>query len=157
MKTFDFTPLYRSFIGFDHLADLMDSAARTDKSAGYPPYNIETTGDDKYRITLAVAGFGEDELEIKLENNTLVVTGQKADQTVDENTADASKRFLYKGISERNFERKFQLSDHIKVSGANMDKGLLYIDLYRQVPEALKPKNIPINAAAGQNELLENK
>lgn len=140
MKNLDFTPLYRSFIGFDHLANLMDSAARTDKSAGYPPYNIEAIAEDKYRITLAVAGFSEDELNIKLENNTLSVTGNRPDK----NTQTDERRFIYKGISERNFERKFQLGDQIKVSGAQMDKGLLYIDLYREVPEALKPRNIPI-------------
>lgn len=154
MKTLDFTPLYRSFIGFDHLANLMDSAARSDKSAGYPPYNIELTAEDKYRITLAVAGFAEDELEINLENNTLTVTGRKesdAQQNEDE------KRFIYKGISERNFERKFQLSDHIKVSGADMDNGLLHIDLYREVPEALKPKTIPIGNKKSTSELLESK
>ncbi|MER2492823.1 Hsp20 family protein [Catenovulum sediminis] len=154
MKTLDFTPLYRSFIGFDHLANLMDTAARSDKSAGYPPYNIELTAEDKYRITLAVAGFAEDELEINLENNTLTVTGKRADKA--DNAEENDKRFIYKGISERNFERKFQLSDHIKVSGAEMDRGLLHIDLYREVPEALKPKSIPIGNKQ-KSELLENK
>ncbi|MCU4676889.1 Hsp20 family protein [Catenovulum sp. 2E275] len=152
MKTFDFTPLYRSFIGFDHLANMMDAAARSDKSAGYPPYNIELTDEDKYRITLAVAGFAEDELDINLENNTLTVTGKKAKA----DSEDTEKRFIYKGISARNFERKFQLSDHIKVSSAELEQGLLHIDLYREVPEALKPKSIPIGVKKSQ-DLLENK
>ncbi len=152
MKTLDFTPLYRSFIGFDHLANMMDAAARSDKSAGYPPYNIELTDEDKYRITLAVAGFSNEELNINLENNTLTVTGQKAKADSD----DAEKRFIYKGISARNFERKFQLSDHIKVSGADLEQGLLHIDLYREVPEALKPKSIPIGVKQPQ-DLLEDK
>ncbi|WP_026052569.1 Hsp20 family protein [Gayadomonas joobiniege] len=143
MKNLDFTPLYRSFIGFDHLANLMDSAARTEKAAGYPPYNIEATAEDKYRITLAVAGFDESELDINLEKNTLTITGRRADK----NNQDDEQRFIYKGISERNFERKFQLGDQVKVSGAHMDKGLLYIDLYREVPEALKPRRIPIGQA----------
>lgn len=153
MKTFDFTPLYRSFIGFDHLANMMDDAARSDKSAGYPPYNIELTDEDKYRITLAVAGFAEEELDINLENNTLTVTGQKA-KAGDEK--DDKKQFIYKGISARNFERKFQLSDHIKVSGADLEQGLLHIDLYREVPEALKPKSIPIGVKQSQ-DYIENK
>ncbi|KMT63831.1 Hsp20 family protein [Catenovulum maritimum] len=148
MKTFDLSPLYRSFIGFDHLASMMDAAARSDKSSGYPPYNIELIAEDKYRITLAVAGFSEEELTLGIENNTLTVTGEKpqTQETKDE------KRFIYKGISERNFERKFQLSDHIKVSGADIDNGLLHIELYREVPEALKPRTIPIGSKTKQIE-----
>ena len=138
MHTVDFTPLYRSFIGFDHLANLMDAAARNEKQPAYPPYNIEVTGEDQYRITMAIAGFDENELSIETEHNTLLVRGQKADKT-------EGRRFLHQGIAERNFERKFQLSDYIKVTGAQMNHGLLHIELVREVPEALKPRKISIN------------
>lgn len=137
MTTLDFTPFYRSFIGFDHLAGLMDAAARNEKQPAYPPYNIEVTGEDQYRITMAVAGFDQHELSIETEHNKLVVKGQKADKTED-------RRFLHQGIAERNFERKFQLSDYIKVTGANVHSGLLHIELVREVPEALKPRRINI-------------
>lgn len=138
MNTLDFTPFYRSFIGFDHLANLMDAAARNEKQPSYPPYNIEVTGEDQYRITMAIAGFDEAELSIETEHNNLVVRGQKADKT-------EGRRFLHQGIAERNFERKFQLSDYIKVTGAQMSHGLLHIELVREVPEALKPRKISIN------------
>lgn len=138
MNTVDFTPFYRSFIGFDHLANLMDAAARNEKQPAYPPYNIEVTGEDQYRITMAIAGFDENELSIETEHNNLVVRGQKADKT-------EGRRFLHQGIAERNFERKFQLSDYIKVTGAQMSHGLLHIELVREVPEALKPRKISIN------------
>jgi molecular chaperone IbpA len=145
MRNVDLSPLYRSFIGFDHLASLLDSANRADKSNGYPPYNIESVADDKYRITMAVAGFNEDELEIHSEQNTLIVKGVKAEQKEE-------RKYLYQGIAERNFERRFQLSDYIKVIGANMENGLLHIELEREIPEALKPRKIAISS----NKLLEN-
>jgi len=145
MRNVDLSPLYRSFIGFDHLASLLDSANRTDKSNGYPPYNIESVADDKYRITMAVAGFHDDELEIHSEQNTLIVKGVKAEQKEE-------RKYLYQGIAERNFERRFQLSDYIKVIGANMENGLLHIELEREIPEALKPRKIAISS----NKLLEN-
>lgn len=160
MKTFDFTPLYRSFIGFDQLAERIDHAARSDKSAGYPPYNIEVTAEDKYCITLAVAGFSESELTISVQNNTLTVVGKKDEKETSEaaeQQAQDAQRYLYKGISERNFERNFQLSEHVKVAGANMKNGLLSIDLYREVPEALKPKTIPIEISSSAEKRLESK
>jgi len=138
MTNLDFSPFYRSFIGFDHLANLMDAAARNEKQPAYPPYNIEVTGEDQYRITMAIAGFSEDELSIETEHNTLLVKGQRGEKT-------EGRRFLHQGIAERNFERKFQLSDYIKVTGASLAHGLLHIELVREVPEALKPRKIAIN------------
>ena len=146
MRTIDLSPLYRSFIGFDHLASLLDSANRNDKSAGYPPYNIESVAEDKYRITMAVAGFQESELEIQSEHNTLIVKGTKPEANDSE-----PKKYLYQGIAERNFERRFQLGDYIKVVDAQMENGLLHINLEREVPEALKPRTISI----GQKLLTE--
>lgn len=148
MRTVDLSPLYRSFIGFDHLASLMDAAARTDKQPSFPPYNIEALDKDKYRITMAVAGFSEDELSLQSENNTLVVSGTKAGK--DQND---ERKFIHQGIAERNFERKFQLGDHVKVLGADLANGLLSIDLEREIPEALKPRKIEI----GLGNMLESK
>ena len=144
MRNVDLSPLYRSFIGFDHLASQLDSANRSEKSNGYPPYNIESVSEDKYRITMAVAGFSENELDIQSEQNTLVVKGVKAAQK-------EQKKYLYQGIAERNFERRFQLGDYIKVIGAEMENGLLHIELEREIPEALKPRKIEI----GKGKLLE--
>ncbi|MBU2916590.1 MAG: molecular chaperone IbpA [Psychrosphaera sp.] len=137
MRNVDLSPLYRSFIGFDHLASLLDTANRTEKNGGYPPYNIAAVADDKYRITMAIAGFQDSELEIKSEQNTLIVKGVKAEQT-------EQTKYLYQGIAERNFERRFQLGDYIKVLGADLENGLLHIDLEREIPEALKPRKIEI-------------
>jgi molecular chaperone IbpA len=136
----DFSPLYRSFIGFDHLAGLIDKASRADKQSSYPPYNVELLAEDQYRITMAIAGFADEELEIESKQNTLVVTGTKPG-----NKEDTTRKFLHQGIAERNFERKFQLGDHVKVIGAFMEHGLLHIDLEREIPEALKPRKIAIN------------
>lgn len=136
----DFSPLYRSFIGFDHLAGLIDKASRADKQSSYPPYNVELLADDKYRITMAVAGFAEQELDIQSEHNNLVITGTKAAEKTK-----VERKFLHQGIAERNFERKFQLGDHVKVIGAFMENGLLHVDLEREIPEALKPRKIAIN------------
>mgnify|MGYP000552776266 CR=1 FL=1 len=136
----DFSPLYRSFIGFDHLASLIDKASRAEKQPSYPPYNIELLADDKYRITMALAGFGENELEIESKENNLVITGTKP--IVKDKT---DRKFVHQGIAERNFERKFQLGEHVKVIGAFMENGLLHIDLQREIPEALKPRKIAIN------------
>ncbi len=146
MRTIDLSPLYRSFIGFDHLASMIDAASRNEKQNSYPPYNIELLAEDKYRITMAVAGFDKSEVSIEVQENTLSVTGKKASKE------DAERRYLHKGISERNFERKFQLGDHVKVLTADMDNGLLHIDLERVIPEAMKPRRIEIGA-----NLLENK
>jgi len=137
MSTFDFSPFYRSFIGFDHLVNLMDAAARNEKQPAYPPYNIEVTGEDQYRITMAVAGFEPHELAIETERNTLLVRGQKPEKT-------EHRQFVHQGIAERNFERKFQLSDYIKVTGASIHHGLLHIELVREIPDALKPRKIAI-------------
>ncbi|WDE10510.1 Hsp20 family protein [Thalassomonas haliotis] len=144
----DFSPLYRSFIGFDHLANLIDKAAKTEKQPSYPPYNIESLNDDQYRITMAVAGFAEDELNIESKQNTLVVSGTKnatANKSKSAEKTQAERRFLHQGIADRNFERKFQLGDHVKVVGAFIEHGLLHVDLEREIPEALKPRKIAIN------------
>lgn len=143
MRTaYDFSPLYRSMIGVDRMADLVQSAMRSEADTGFPPYDVEKTGEDGYRITLAVAGFGEHELEITAQPNLLVVTGRKAKE--DE---DGARAFLHRGIAARNFERKFELADYVVVKSAAYDKGLLSIDLGREVPEALKPRRIEIGAA----------
>ena len=149
--TTDFSPLYRSFIGFDHLAGLIDQASRSEKQSTYPPYNVELLSEDQYRITMAVAGFAENELEIETKQNNLVITGTKIN-TVQQNSAGKTQRkFLHQGIAERNFERKFQLGDHIKVIGAFMENGLLNVDLEREIPEALKSRKIAINGKSSLN------
>ncbi|GGA71682.1 heat-shock protein IbpA [Neiella marina] len=144
MTNIDFSPLYRSFIGFDHLASLMDAAAKNGKQTSFPPYNIELLSEDNYRITMAVAGFVEEELDIEFANNHLIVTGKKAEKAEE-------AKFLYRGIAERNFQRKFQLGEHVKVIGANLEHGMLNIELQREIPEALKPRKIAI----GNSALLE--
>ncbi|CAG8999394.1 MAG: Small heat shock protein IbpA [Candidatus Celerinatantimonas neptuna] len=155
MRTqFDFTPLYRSAIGFDRLANLVEAAASASaqNGNGYPPYNIELVDDNKYRITLAVAGFKEEELEITSHENTLVVTGNRNQESAEEGN---ERKFLYQGIAERGFERRYQLADHVKVEAASLENGLLHIDLVREIPEALKPKKIAIRSVK-QPELIEN-
>ena len=142
MTTFDFTPLFRNSVGFDRLASLVDSAARADNSAnGYPPYNIEALSETSYRITMAVAGFSEDELNIVSEQNILKVSSIKA-----ETSEDDSVKFLHRGIAKRNFERRFQLADYVRVSNAHLENGLLHIELEREIPEAMKPRTIAIEA-----------
>lgn len=141
MTTIDLSPLYRSTIGFDRMANLLDAAMRGEQStSGYPPYNIEVTGENRYGITLAVAGFEENELDIQVENGVLTVRGKKANTEDDKN-----RRFLHQGIAYRSFERKFNLADHVEVRGAELKNGLLNISLVKEVPEAMKPKSIPIN------------
>lgn len=142
MRNFDLSPLFRSSIGFDHLARMLDAAQRVDdQTLSYPPYNIEKLGEDNYRITMAVAGFGEGDLEITAQGQTLVVSGRtKKDET--------EGQFLHRGIAGRSFERRFDLADTIKVTGASMVNGLLHIDLVREIPEALKPRTIAIDNAA---------
>ncbi|HZT86809.1 MAG TPA: Hsp20 family protein [Stellaceae bacterium] len=140
MDRFDFSPLFRSTIGFDRLARLVDAATRVDNSAlSYPPYNIEKTGDDAYRLTMAVAGFSQDEIEVTVHENTLTVAG-KSQEKEDEG------RYLHRGIARRAFERRFSLADHIKVTGASMDNGMLHVDLVREVPEEAKPRQIKIGS-----------
>jgi molecular chaperone IbpA len=139
MTTFDFSPLFRTSVGYDRLASLLNSATRLEQGAGFPPYNIQKAGDDRYRITMAVAGFSQDELNITTENNRLVVTGDKAeDKETDDNA------FLYRGIATRSFERRFNLAEHVRVTGARLDNGLLHIELEREIPEAMKPRTIEI-------------
>jgi len=146
MRTIDFAPLYRSAVGFDRLAQLLEAASRSDAPAGYPPYNIETVGENAYRIEIAVAGFKPEELGIEFRESTLTVQGKKA-------ANDDTRRFLHRGLAERNFERRFQLADYVVVTGAALADGLLVIDLERQLPEALKPRRVEIKAAgAGKIE-----
>ena len=137
MNALDFSPLFRSTIGFDRLMRLADAATNGDVSATYPPYNIEKTGNDAYRLTMAVAGFGIEDIEVRVQENALFVIG-KAKK--DEETA----QYLHRGIARRAFERRFQLADTIKVVGSSLDNGLLHVDLVREVPEAMKPRQIKI-------------
>ena len=148
MRTYDLTPLFRTSVGFDRMSRLMESALQLEGAAkGYPPYNIVRKEQDQYRITLAVAGFAEDELGIELHNNLLTITGRK-----DKDEA-GQEEYLYQGIASRGFERRFQLADHIKVLAANMDNGLLHVELERVVPEALKPRSIPIGMTTSARAL----
>ena len=140
--TYDFAPLFRTAIGFDRLARLMDSAAQADTAQSYPPYNIEKTGEDSYRLTMAVAGFSENDLDLTVKDNTLVVSGRVADAPKAE--------VLYRGIAGRAFERRFVLADHIVVEGAELSNGLLHVGLRRVVPETLKPRHIPVGNAASR-------
>ena len=143
MTTHDFTPLFRTAIGFDRLARLMDNAAQAaaTPAAAYPPYNIEKTGDDSYRLTMAVAGFAPDELDVTVKDNTLIVSGRPA---AEPNQAE----ILYRGIAGRAFERRFVLADHMVVDGADLQNGLLHVGLKRVVPETLKPRRIAIGTGA---------
>jgi molecular chaperone IbpA len=153
MDRFDFSPLFRSTIGFDRLARLVDSASRFDTaSPAYPPYNIESTGEDSYRLTMAVAGFSRDELDITVEKNSLVISG-KAHKEGEETQG----RYLHRGIARRAFERRFSLADHIKVAGASLDNGLLHVDLVREVPEEAKPRQITIGESASQAQVEQQK
>lgn len=148
MNTIDLTPLYRSSIGFDRFGSLLDSVMRNDQSsAGYPPYNIEVTDENRYAVTLAVAGFDRSELDIEVERGVLTVRGRKADEGNEE------RQYLYQGIATRAFERKFSLADHVEVRGANLNNGLLTISLVKEVPEAMKPKSIEIDV---NQEALEH-
>ncbi len=141
MRTYDFSPLYRSFVGLDRMANLIDAASQQASSGNsYPPYNVAQLSENAYRIELAVAGFSEDELELESHENVLTVTGRK---TSDADNDDVE--YLHRGIAERGFERRFQLADHVRVEGADLRNGLLVISLKREVPEALKPRKISIN------------
>ena len=138
MTTFDFSPLYRTSVGFDRLASMMSSATRQDQGNSYPPYNIRTTGEDNYQITMAVAGFAEEEIEITSEQNRLVITGSRAEEKEEQG------EYLHRGIATRSFERRFNLADHVKVVSASLENGLLHINLERELPEAMKPRTIKI-------------
>ena len=148
MRHVDFSPLYRSTVGFDRLFSLLDSMGQPEQSSSpsYPPYNIERTGENAYRISMAVAGFGKDDLEIEAKENTLHVKGE---QQRDES---AEGEMLFRGIAARNFERRFQLADHVEVRNANLENGLLHIELVREIPEAMKPRRISIADATPQIE-----
>lgn len=142
MNTFDFSPLFRSAVGFDHLYSKLDHATRTAQSQpNYPPYNIELINEDSYRITMALAGFNESELSIQTENNVLTVTGKQTEQQQE-------RQYLHHGIAARDFEHRFQLADHVKVTAASLVNGLLNIELVREIPEAMKPHTIAINTTA---------
>lgn len=144
MRNFDFAPLYRSAIGFDRMANLLDSITRAEQSQpSYPPYNIELTGEDKYRITMAVAGFDQSELTIEVNQNNLTVSANKA-------ADDQQRTYLHQGIAARSFERRFQLADHVQVKSANYENGLLHIDLQRVIPESMKPRTIPIGVQTAE-------
>ena len=150
MRTFDFSPFYRSTIGFDRMARLLESASRLSEAEnGYPPYNIEAVGEDHYRLTVAVAGFARDELDIELHDGTLTVSGRKAEE------GEESHRYLHRGIAGRAFTRRFQLADHVKVEEAALENGVLTVDLIREVPEERKPHRIEI--AAGAPKVLADK
>ena len=146
MRTIDFAPLYRSVVGFDRLADLLETA-RVDAAAGYPPYNIERTDENAYRVEIAVAGFRPEELNIEVKENLLTVQGRKA-------ANDDQRKYLHRGLAERNFERRFQLADYVVVTEAGLADGLLSISLKRELPEALKPRRIEI-ATSTQPDLIE--
>ena len=150
MQAFDLSPLFRSTVGFDRLTRLLDSATRVDDSTfSYPPYNIEQTGDDSYRIVMAVAGFGEGDLSITQQANSLLISG-KHEKPAEE------KKFLYRGIAGRAFERRFELADHIKVVSAKLTNGLLSVELAREVPEAMKPRTIKVGNGV-EGKVLEGK
>jgi molecular chaperone IbpA len=151
MRTYDFSPMFRHSVGFDRMQRVLD-AATTRSEVSYPPYNIETDGEDAYRVTVAVAGFGENDLDVTLENETLTISGKKADEA-------EGATYLHRGLAGRNFQLRFNLADHIKVNGANLVNGELVVDLEREVPEALKPRKIeiethPINELAAKAKKL---
>ncbi len=149
MRTFDLSPLYRSTVGFDRLFSMMDGF---DAAPGYPPYNIERTGENDYRVTVAVAGFGENELSIESKENTLTIKGGK------QATAEQNGEVLYQGIAGRAFERQFQLADYVQVKNAALENGLLHVDLVREIPEAKKPRQIPIgNGSQAKPQVIDTK
>jgi molecular chaperone IbpA len=145
MRTFDFAPLYRSTVGFDRMFSMLDQLDGVEGSApSYPPYNIERNGENAFRISVAVAGFTNADLSIEAKENTLTIRGEKQTNNEEEKTGDV----LYKGIAERTFERRFQLADHVVVKGARLENGLLHVDLVREIPEAMKPRAIPISTSS---------
>lgn len=152
MRTFDLSPLYRSTVGFDRLFSLLDQASGVESGVpGYPPYNIERTGENAYRITMAVAGFNDSELSIESRENTLTVKGEK--KVEDGKDAEV----LYRGIAARSFERRFQLADHVEVKGARLENGLLHVELVREIPEAMKPRTIAITSGKSGGQQIEAK
>lgn len=149
MNTSDLSPLYRTLVGFDRISNLIDNAMRLDAAPGYPPFNVERTGEDAFRIELAVAGFTADDLSIDFKENTLTVSGRKQPAPEDQ------RQFLHRGIAERNFERRFSLADYVRVTGANLDHGMLTIDLVRELPETLKPRKIEIGGVKAKPQVVE--
>jgi molecular chaperone IbpA len=148
MRTsYDFSPLFRSTVGFDRMFNLLESASRAPQGDGWPPYDIARTGDDAYRVTLAVAGFGEDQLTITQEPNLLIVAGNR--------TSDERAEYLHRSIPGQSFERRFELADHVKVTGARLENGLLTIELTREVPEAMKPRRIEIKGGGARPKQIE--
>ena len=145
MRTYDLSPLYRSFVGLDRMASLIDAASAQTNQAGYPPYNVARLDEDAYRITLAVAGFGEDDIDIESEQNRLTITGRIADKSDSDDV-----EYLHRGIAERGFERRFHLADHVIVDSAELVNGLLAVNLRRELPDALKPRKIAIGASNDQ-------
>jgi molecular chaperone IbpA len=143
MRHFDLTPLYRSTVGFDRLAQLLDSVAGADVDVPYPPYNIERTGENEYRITMAVAGFSPEEIKVDVRESTLTVRGERKAEA-----SEADRRYLHRGIASRSFERKFQLADHVEVKGADLKDGLLNVDLVRNLPERMRPRSIPVGVGS---------
>jgi molecular chaperone IbpA len=141
MRTVDFSPLYRSAVGFDRLAALLEAATKAEAASGYPPYNIETVGEDAYRIEIAVAGFRPEELSVDVKENVLTVTGRKT-------ANDEGRNYLHRGLAERNFERRFQLADYVVVTDGRLSDGLLAISLKRELPESMKPRRIEISTGA---------
>ena len=141
MRHLDFSPLYRSTVGFDRLFSMLDSAGN--EAPTYPPYNIERTGENAYRITMAVAGFKDDELSVEAKEHALTIKGEKAEEESD-------REILYRGIAARSFERRFQIAEHVRVNGASLENGLLHVDLVREIPEAMKPRKIEISTGGSR-------
>lgn len=152
MRTMDLNPLYRTIVGFDRLADLLDAAANVEAGQGYPPYNIEQINENTYRVELAVAGFGKDDLDLEVRENVLTVTGRK-----NHGEEDDGRNFVHRGIAERAFERRFHLADHVFVKDADLVDGLLVIQLQREIPEALKPRKIEIGSNGKSRKAIEGK
>ncbi len=150
MRAIDFAPLYRSTVGFDRLFSMLDNMGQPEAAPTYPPYNIERTGENAYRISMAVAGFADNELSIESRENTLTVKGEKT-----ETKEDGEKEYLFRGIAARSFERRFQLADHVEVKSANLENGLLHIELVREIPEAMKPRKIEIAKAPKRVKQIE--
>jgi len=150
VRSFDFSPRYRSTVGFDRLFDILDNISKVEASSGYPPYNIERVSDDAYRISVAVAGFSEADLNVEVRENVLVLSGARA----DDEAAD-EREFLHRGIAGRTFERRFQLADHVEVVGASLENGMLNVDLERRIPDAMKPRTIEIKSGGKGGRILK--
>lgn len=150
MRTFDLTPLQRSTVGFDRLFSMLDQVGSVDSTSSYPPYNIERTGENAYRVTVAVAGFSEQDLDIEVKESTLSIRGERKPDT-----SGKPGEVLYQGIAARAFERRFQLADHVEVRGASLANGLLHVDLVREIPETMKPRSIPISVGANAPRIIE--